>query len=112
MSCGGCDVGKLRHRITLTAATDDQDGFGEDQLTYAAYAIKWASVRPMQGTELENAQQISAVATHKIRIRYNADVKPLDRITFKTRTFEIVHVLNFQERNIYQDILAKEVVKT
>lgn len=111
MSCAGkCNAGDFRHRITLTASVASQDSAGELILTYSGYAIKWASVRPMQGSELINAQQISAVVTHKVRIRYNDTVKPLDRITFGTRTFDIVSILNYQEKNIYQDILCKEVV--
>lgn len=111
MSCAGrINIGSLRHRIALQSASEDRQGNGEVLLTYSTFATVWASVRPMQGNELESAQQISAIVTHKIRIRYNDTIAPRNRILFDSRTFEVVSILNYQERNIYQDILCKEVV--
>ena len=113
LSCAGeCNAGELRHPVELHAASSAKDtaGTGEDIITYAKYDDVWASVRPMQGGELESAQQISEVVTHKIRIWYNQNIVPTDRIIFDGRTFEIFNILDFQERKIYQDILCKEKV--
>ncbi len=110
MSCGGFDAGKLRHQIDLQSETESLSDRNETILTYATYATVRASVRPIQGGEMESAQQISAEVTHKIRIRYNSAIKPIDRILFGTRQFDIKNILNFQERNILQDILCVEVV--
>lgn len=111
MTCAGeLDIGSLIHQIALQSETETKQGNGEVTLVYATYDTVWASVRPMQGKELESAQQISAVATHKIRIYYNSALEPIHRIVFETRTFEIEGILDFQERHIYQDILCKEIV--
>lgn len=105
------NIGRLRHRIELRHISESQDSYGELVTTWpSAFTTVWGSVRPMQGSELENAQQISAEVTHKIRIRHNAALIPTDRIVFGSREFDVVHILNFQERGIYDDVLCKEVV--
>ncbi len=104
-------IGQLRKRIELRHISRDQDSYGEPITTWpSAFATVWGSVRPIQGSELENAQQISAEVTHKIRIRHNAALIPTDRIVYATREFDVVHILNFQERGIFDDILCKEII--
>jgi SPP1 family predicted phage head-tail adaptor len=114
VSCGGgVNAGDLRHSIDLRHILEVQDGVGEKITTWPdTYETAFASIRQMQGSELVHAQQISAVATHKIRIRYLATIVTTDRIFFGSREFEIsAPPMNYQERNIYQDILCKEVVQ-
>lgn len=111
MSCAGeMDIGAMIHQIALQSPSEEKQGNGSVKLTYSTFDTVWASVRPMQGSELESAQQISAVVTYKIRIWYNSVIKPIDRILFESRTFEIESILDFQERHIYQDLLCKVVV--
>jgi SPP1 family predicted phage head-tail adaptor len=112
MSCAGkIDIGSLRHQIELQSETETKQGNGEVTLAYSTYDTVWASVRPMQGSELESAQQISAIVTHKIRIRYNSTIAPRNRIIFETRTFEIKAILDYQELHEYQDVLCEEIVQ-
>ncbi len=104
-------IGRLRKRVELRHRVLTQDSYGEKIATWpTAFATVWGSVRPIQGSELENAQQISAEVTHKIRIRHHAALIPTDQIVYATRAFDIVHILNFQERGIYDDVLCKEII--
>jgi len=48
--------------------------------------------------------------THKIRIRYNKDVHPKMRIKFGFRYFNILAIINVDERDIYQEIMASEEI--
>jgi len=103
-------AGQLRHRLVFKALTQEQNEFGEATDTFTTYAILWGSIRPMSGRELENAQQITGEKTHMVKIRYNSSVAITDRFTFDSRTFEVVYILDRDERNIYMEIMAKEIV--
>ena len=86
----------------------NQDSFGEAVPSYTTYATVWASVEPLQGRELENAQQISAEITHKVTIRYNAAVTSEHQVVYGERIIEIEAVLNPEERNEYLVLMCKE----
>jgi SPP1 family predicted phage head-tail adaptor len=103
------NAGRLRHRIELQSKTEATNSFGEVTLTYSTYTTVWAEIRPLQGRELETAQQISADVNHKVTIRYNSSVVETDRILFGTRVLEIGGIVNTDERNIEQVLFCKEV---
>lgn len=102
-------AGKLRHRLALQSETQTQNSVGEVIKTYATYSTVWGSLSPLSGRELEHASQISEEITYRAVIRYLSTVATEDRISHDSRTFEIVHIANFDERNIYQELLLKEV---
>jgi len=103
-------AGKLRHRLAFNSLSRGRDEFGGTIDMFTTYATLWGSIRPMTGRELENAQQISGELTHMVRIRYNSSVAITNRFTFDDRTFEIVYILDYDERNIWMDMMAKEIV--
>ncbi len=103
-------IGPLRHRIALQAGTGTQGEYGNIPLTFSTYATVWASVQPLSGRERLNAQQIHAETTHRIRLRYLSTVTTKDRISFDSRTFEIVSLINWDELNWMLELLCKEVV--
>lgn len=103
------NAGKLRHRVELQEVSGSQDSFGESLRTYATYATVWASVEPLQGRELELAQQVSAETNHKITIRYNSNVDTEHRIVFSGRVFELTSVINPSERNEHLVLFCKEI---
>ncbi len=103
-------IGPLRHRIALQAGTGTQGGYGNIPLTFSTYATVWASVQPLSGRELLNAQQVYAETSHRIRLRYLSTVTTKDRILFDSRAFEIVSMINWNELNWMLELLCKEVV--
>ncbi len=106
----GLDFGRLRHRVELHSATTTRDGYGQPKETFAKYADVWASIEPVTMSEKIKSEQLKGERTHKITIRYNANVDRTDRIIFGSRTFEIVEILNPQERNRIMEFECKEVV--
>jgi SPP1 family predicted phage head-tail adaptor len=101
-------IGKLRKRVQLQHLARNQDSFGEAVSSYTPYATVWASVEPLQGRELEHAQQISAEVTHRVTIRYNAAVTSEHRVVYGNRTLEIEAVINPEERNEMLVLMCKE----
>lgn len=103
-------AGKLRHRIELQSNASVNNDFGEAIKSWVPYANVWAAVEPLTGRELQNASQISAEITIRVRIRYNGLVKPHHRVIFNDRILEIVSVIPPAERKITQHLMCKEVV--
>lgn len=109
-------IGKLRHKIELQSYTTSPDAAGQPIKTYSTYATAWAWIRPMSGRELMNAQQPVGEITHKVTIRYNSSLDESHRIKYYDykketyRYFDINYIGNFDERNIYQELMCKEKV--
>jgi len=103
-------AGQLRHRLVFQSLGQVQNEFGEPTDTYSEHMTLWGSIRPMSARELLNAEQIIGEKTHIVKIRYSTLVGTKDRFTFDSRTFEVVYILDAGERNIYMDIMAKEIV--
>jgi SPP1 family predicted phage head-tail adaptor len=105
-------AGKNRKRIEIQAIGTTRGAAGEvvDTWTTETGGTLWASIEPMSGRELFTAQQINAEITHKIRLRYYAGLTPAKRILFGTRVFNILYVMNIEERNVEHLVYAKELV--
>lgn len=102
--------GPLRHWVTIRTYTKSRDSYGAEVETWADFADTWASVEPLIGREYMAAKQISAEVSHKIRMRYIAGLLPTMKIAWGAREFEIVSILNVQERNTEIVIMATEDV--
>jgi len=102
------NIGKLRHKIELQSYTTTPDAVGHPVKTWATHSTVWAWVRPMSGREVMNSQQPVGEITHKVTIRYNDTIAVTDRILFGTRYFYINFIGNYDERNVYMEIMCKE----
>jgi len=102
-------AGKLNKRVQLQEPAETQNSTGEEIQSYSTYTTVWASIEPLQGRELEHAQQISAEVSHRVKIRYNANVAAKDRVIYGSRTLEIEAVLNPEERNEELILMCKEI---
>jgi len=104
------NIGKLRHRITIQEYAASRDSFGAQVQTWADKATVFASIAPVSGKEYFAAQQINSEITTKITIRYLPGITPKMRVLFNGRIFEILAVLNHEERNIELNLMCKESV--
>lgn len=100
--------GMLRHRITLQDYASSKDSMGAEVKSWNNYAEVWASVEPLSGKELYKAQQIHAETTTRIIIRYLNGVNTKMRAVFKDREYDILHILNKEERNTAMYLLCKD----
>jgi len=103
-------AGKLRHRVTIESPYQTRDNIGGTEQAWTNMASRWASIQPLQGRELWEAQAVDARITMRVRFRYLANVTPACRIKFGTRYLNIVSVLNRDERNIELECLCREDV--
>lgn len=101
-------IGDLRHQITLQAPTRIADGMGGFTVAWVDMATVWAAIWPVSATEQIQAAQPVMTVSHRIRMRYLAGVKAAWRVKFGNRYFNIVSIVNPNERNQMLDLLCKE----
>ena len=103
--------GALRHTVSIEKPVETTNAYGEREVTWVAHKSDWrASIEPLAGRELWQAQQVQADVSHRVRIRYVAGVTPRMRIVFGTRTFQISSITNTEERNVELVLLCREAV--
>jgi SPP1 family predicted phage head-tail adaptor len=102
-------AGQLRHLVTVQSRSTTPDTYGEPAQTWSSlYADQPASIEPLSGRELLNAQAIQSDVTHRLRMRYVSGVETKHRILFGSRVFDIRAVRNVDERGIELEILCTE----
>lgn len=106
------DSGALRHRVTLQAPQETSDGGGGASVTWTDVAVVWAAIAPLRGGERLRAGRLEAALTHRVTIRYRADVTPEMRVAFGSRLFNIRAVIDPGERHRRLDLLCEEGVGT
>ena len=104
------NIGKLRHRITLLRQVNEVNDYGASTQTWRTVATVWAEVRPLSGREYFSAQQVQSEVTTQIWLRYIDGIKPSMKVKFGNREFEILSVLNTQERDVSLQLMCKETV--
>jgi SPP1 family predicted phage head-tail adaptor len=104
--------GALRQRLVLSAPTTTSDGMGGQLLSqYQPVTTIWGQIDPASGNETLRAEQLTAVITHEILIRYRPNIVPRMRITRVAggQTFEVHVVINLEMRNHQLTLLCSEV---
>ena len=77
------------------------------KLALSEYSVA-AFVTPTTGREYEESQKIRAETTYKISTRYFRGINSTHRILYNNREFEIVSVLDLNERHEELQIIAAE----
>ena len=102
--------GRLRHRMWLKEPTHTPDGKGANTTTWGTVEVFWGSVEPLRGREWIASGLENSEVSGKIVRRYKSGITPDMIVTFDSRTFEIVSVINVEERNIEQELMVVEKV--
>ncbi|BCJ86455.1 phage head closure protein [Effusibacillus dendaii] len=102
-------IGLLRNRVTIQKLTQTDDGMGGYTEGWGVVATVYASVHPLKGRELFDAQQVREHMTHRVTIRYRVDVTPDMRVLFGAKVFNIRSVINVESKNRELQLLCEEV---
>jgi SPP1 family predicted phage head-tail adaptor len=103
-------AGKLRHRVDIEYETTTQNEYGEPMGVWVKlYTAKPASIDPISGREFFSAEKVNSEITHKIRVRYAENIHSKMRVVFGSRIFNIISVINWEERNIELMLMGKEL---
>lgn len=101
-------IGDMRHRITFQEEVKTPDSHKGFTVGWRDLVSVWASVEPLSGREYFYSQQIKADITHRVKLRYRADITVKMRIKHRNRNLAIESILDKKERREELEILCRE----
>ncbi len=108
------DPGKMRHRITFQEFDGEADDYGDpletDDSHWNDVVTTWAAIDPISGREFYAAEQSQSEVSHKVRLRYRPGITTAMRISFGSRRFKIISVIDWEERHESLLLMCKELV--
>jgi len=102
-------IGDMKKVLELQKPTETSDSMGGYSTVYSTEFSVWGALWPVSAKEQIQAIQNAMAVTHRIRIRYNSELKANWRIKHKTRYFAIESIININEAGRFQELLCKEV---
>ncbi len=103
------DPGKLRERVTVQIASGTTNALGETVLAWSDSSAVWASVEGVSAREALLAGQQETSVTHKVRLRYLPGLTQQMRFAWRSRTLEIVSLLEHGNRSEHEAICQETV---
>ncbi len=91
------NAGRRRHRLTIQHLVPGI-GWGVDP-TWDIYTMVWGSLEPLRGSELLAAQQVQSEVTGKSGLPFVPGVTPAMRFLCKGRMYQILVVIDPEERH-------------
>ncbi len=88
----------MRHRLTLEAPVRTPDGAGGATLAWSPVASLWAEIEPAGHQERFRNEKTGAMVSHRISMRFRTDMVPGMRLVKGSRVFEVVSLLDPEER--------------
>lgn len=91
-------AGDLRHRMTIESVARTGDGAGGATVIWNAVADVSVALWSRAADERFVLDRVAGKATHDIWLRYRGDLKPEMRFRFGTRVFDILGVIDVDDR--------------
>lgn len=98
------DPGKLRERVTVQIASGTTNALGETVLSWSNSTAVWASVEGVSARESLAAGQQEITITHRVRLRYLSGLTQNMRFAWRSRTLDIVSLLEHGNRSEHEAI--------
>jgi SPP1 family predicted phage head-tail adaptor len=102
-------IGDMKHRVLLqecVLAPDGGGGFAEAWQDLAEEAEVYAAITPLSGAEQLRFHQLATSVTHRITLRFRADVTAAMRIIKDDVIYDIASATDRDCAGQYLDILA------
>ena len=106
------NAGALRHRCWIQEPTFEPDGYGGTTPSWGTVTVCWGALEPLKGREWIESGLENSEITAKFRMRYFAGIDPTMQLYFGSRTFEIISVIDPEERHKELNLMLKELVHT
>ena len=112
MKCCEITAGNLREPLQIQRKATVSDGMGGQAIQWVTLATVRGDVRPLSGRESVQAMQLQASLTHRIYIRYRADLTPADRLVMRGQPLQIRAIVNVEMRNRWLELACDSGVAT
>lgn len=100
--------GDLNRRIAIQQRTTTPDGYGQQTTTWTDVITCWASIEPLNGRELVQAQAVQAETTHQVTILYRSSITAAMRVVYQGRVFNILSVIDPDTSHVALQLLCSE----
>ncbi len=90
-------AGRYRHRLEVQSLGETRADDGGIIRGWTTDTTRWAEIKPLQGRELFEQQQVDSRLTHRIEMRYVAGLTSDQRLVEGSRIFNIHSVTNVKE---------------
>jgi SPP1 family predicted phage head-tail adaptor len=100
--------GPLRHRVEIQKPIETQGDDRTITTRWSTIARRFAAIEPLTGRELQEAQQVQARISVRIRMRFFSDLIPAHRIKHGTTIYEIAAPINVDGRNREHHLMCVE----
>jgi SPP1 family predicted phage head-tail adaptor len=104
------NAGKLDKRVSIQQQSTTRDELNQKVDTWSTLTngAVWASVQPLRASEAISYEASQMIRTHRVTIRYRADVTADMRLLFGVRVFKIVSIRNPDERGEFLELMCEE----
>lgn len=87
-------LGEMRHRVTIQRPDESaRDEFGSVVPVWVDVATVWAQVEPISAREMMTSGQMQAQATHRVVVRYRADLSAKNRLVWTNGGNKVLNVV-------------------
>jgi head-tail adaptor len=111
------DAGKLRKRVQIQSSTETIDGVNQRNPSWSTIDTRWMSIDPASGQHFTATDEIRALTTHKVVLRYYQGLKVTHRFFYvdpadpdNPRIFSILSILDEGEMHVKHTVLCQEVL--
>ncbi len=103
-------AGKLDKRVSIKSQSTSRDALNQKVSTWNTITNGdvWAAVEPLSNRESQEAAANQMIVSHRVTIRFRADLTPDMRIFYGTRQLAITGIRNPKERGEFLEILCQE----
>jgi SPP1 family predicted phage head-tail adaptor len=112
VNCCDLTAAKMREPLTVQRKVTVSDGMGGQVVQWVTLFTTRGEVKPLSGREALQAMQLQASITHRIYMRYRADLTAADRIIMRGQPLQIRAVLNMEMRNRWLELSCDQGVAT
>ena len=112
MKCCDITAGMLREPVTVQRQVSVSDGMGGQAIQWIDLYTTRADVRPISGREAVQAMQLQASVTHRVYMRYRADITAADRLMIRGNPLQVRAIINVELRNRWLELSCDAGVAT
>ena len=101
-------AGEMDKKATVQTPTEGVNSIGEPTFTYSTFATRWIAILPLSGAERVASMQNEGTVTHRVRMRHLPGLTQAMRFAWRSRTLEIVSLLEHNNRTEHEAVCVEK----
>jgi SPP1 family predicted phage head-tail adaptor len=98
----------MRHRVRILTRSEAQSGTFTTSETFTTIVTVWGQLIPLSGLQKIDTKQIGEGVTHRILIRYRAEISDRHWLEIDGRRFDVKSFRVLDERERYLELMVEE----